>query len=143
MVVVPASTGTSTPGELHDRLGEAVPAGGAGVRDVQRSRSTPASSAARIAGREIGGERRRQQLVGDDRQRSLLARPGDHPRDEVAALRRAAVEPVQAGGAHHERSGRVRQRGVLAGELGDRVDAARARQSRPRRRARRALPSNT
>ena len=77
---------------------------------------------------EIGGERRRQQLVGDHRQRALLARSGDHARHEVAALRCAAVQPVETGGANDERTGRVGERGVLAGELGDRVDAARVRQ---------------
>ena len=94
-------------------------------------------------GREVGGERRRQPLVGHDLERALLAGASDHPRDEVPALRRAAVQAVQAGRADDERARRVRQRGMLAGELRDRVDAARVRQRRPRRTARSAVPSNT
>ena len=55
----------------------------------------------------------------------LLARAREHPLHEVAALRRAAVQAVEPGGADDERAVAVGQRGVLAGELGERVDRAR------------------
>ena len=46
--------------------------------------------------RQVGGEGRREALVGDHLQLALLARAREHPRDEVAALRRAAVQAVEA-----------------------------------------------
>src|SRR3712207_7270323 len=45
--------------------------------------------------------------------------------DEVAALRRVAGEAVEAAAAHDEGILRVAERGVLAGELRQRVDAPR------------------
>ena len=114
----------------------------AGVRDVQRPGDARVDRR-QDAGGQIGGEGRRQQLVGHDLQLALLARASDHPRDEVAALRRAPVQPVQPRGADDQQSpGRTQaprarrrasrsRRCCAGGEV-----AARRRASTP-------LPSNT
>ena len=88
------------------------------------SRSTASTSAAARS----RGVRRLEHLVGDHPQvRAVLAGAAEHPLDEVAALRGAAGLAVEPGRADDERAGAVGERGVLAGELRDRVP-------RPRRR---------
>ena len=115
---MPARRMISTVNSCHEQAPELV-----------RCTSPVASRSSRLdqGGREIAGECWAEALVGDHpKPGATLARAGDHPLDEVAALRRAPVHSVQARGPHDEAAVAVRQRGVLAGELRERIHAARA-----------------
>ena len=76
---------------------------------------------------QIRGVGRTEPLVGDHLELPLLAGTADRAGYEVATLRGAAVQAVQPRRARDQRVGCVRERRVLAGDLRQRVDAARGR----------------
>ena len=89
------------------------------------SRSTAATIAAARSAVKVGVSRWSATTLSEPCSAGTI----EHPRDEVAALRRAAVQPVETGSADDERIPRVGERRMFAGELGDGVDAARIRAS--------------
>ena len=116
---IPADAMIASVNSYHEQAPEAV---------RWTTPSAPASTASRMAAARSAVNVGCRRWSDDHAQRPLLARAGDHPLDEVAALAGAAVQPVEAGGADDQRPLAVGERGVLAGELGQRVDRARRRQ---------------
>ena len=121
----PASTVDVEPGDLDDRARELVPGARARVREVKEARRRPRRPP-RQRPRQVRGEGGGEPLVGDHPERSPCSRA-------LAIIRVTKLPPfealpciaVETRRANDQRVGRVRERGVLAGELGDRVDAAR------------------
>ena len=111
-------------GQLHDRLGELEPGALASGRQVEQPGCVLVHGLHERT-REVGRVGRAQPLVRHHLELSLLAGAGEHARHEVAALRGAAVQAVETGAAGHDGVRRVRERRVLTGQLGERVDAAR------------------
>src|SRR5947199_32726 len=114
------------PAELEDQPRELVPGAAALAGRVVEPRWSLEREDADL-GREVRREGGGQDLVVDDAHLVPLARGLEHGVDEIAALRAARPEAVEARGAHHLMVAAVVQDRVLAGQLGDGVDIQRVR----------------